>query len=477
MRFYALLLSCSVLLAACNPIPTEPVDPGTPENPPAVPEEETVYGAIVGRVTGYNECRLQDVEISYRDQKTVSSKTGAFQFSYVALPKSGEEVEMSFKAAGYHDRTIKLTKEDFGTALKANIVENMDFYGFEVNGTVLDALGEKGVGGLRIRLGDYTVETSDDGSYSFINGTDGCKIGPSDYRIILELEDRNVEYDVLEADFSATGTVTAPTFYSGYDVHDGVKVQKVGDMFNLLPSGTKRKSEAVQGLAIDGNEMFVFHNNGGYYCYDISRMRFLYSGDVDPDDRYGLHCNESFFGTSKYSGSSEHNLLYTAECSSDFNLYIYDITQYGSTLVGKLNPPAAMPTSAYTIDPENMCLYAHNNGWVCRYRFPDFSEHTDGVYTLSESEAYDWWWFEASDMMPQGSCFHDGKLYMPCGWANLQYPNYIFVFDVSDQSLWRFPMPFLPIEPEGIDYSDGWFYVAFNKSNLEVVYRFQFPEE
>ncbi|MCQ2143782.1 MAG: carboxypeptidase-like regulatory domain-containing protein [Bacteroidales bacterium] len=337
-----------------------------------------------------------------------------------------------------------------------------------VEGYVMDALGTSGVPGIEVRMGHRTAVTDATGRYCFEG-----RVPAMNRRLVLNLEDRTAEYAILKSDFADTSVVTVPDFYSGYDIRNGVKIQKVGDLYKYFPKPVT--VEAVQGLAIDGDEMFVFYNNGGYDCYNMKTSRYEYSGDIDPENQYRLHCNEAFFGLEKAFPDSEHNLVYISECSTYFNVYLYDISSKGSTLYGTLSMPYPIPTSSYSLDAENRYLYAHNDNWIRRYRFPELSEFKDGALTLEPEDFYGEVNFEPWLTIPQGACARGHKLYMPSGWPSNHC--YIYVYDFDKETVELVDIQDFGIEPEGIDEVGGWFYVAFNHWGRAVVYRFQFPED
>ena len=347
-----------------------------------------------------------------------------------------------------------------------------------ITGTVWDALGLKGAEGIKVSIGDSTATTDESGVYVIA----GYPIKSEDLTVKLFLEDRTAEYALLPEEMVADTTISVPAFYSGYEERDGAKIQKVGDMWSIIPEETFAKMKgAVQGLAFDGDYMFIFHDLGDYACFSLSGMRYLYGGDVDPENQYNLHCNEAFFSKDSLSSGSEHPLLYTSECRSLFNVYIYDITSEGSKLVGTLDPPDGMGMfqellygiSSYSYDAENGWLYGHNNGFIRRYRFPSFSEYTDGSYKMQASDFLGEMIFEPALTTPQGACAHDGKLIMPSGIYTVNQCC-IYIYDFETREVKIVDINDLGLEPEGIDYKDGWYYVAFNKSHKEVVYRFQF---
>ncbi|MCQ2143481.1 MAG: carboxypeptidase-like regulatory domain-containing protein [Bacteroidales bacterium] len=356
--------------------------------------------------------------------------------------------------------------------------EPEDEGGCTITGKVRNALGKSLVKGITVEIGEHSTVTDENGTYKI----EHYPIDSDDLTVKLHLEDRVAEYELLPGELTELGTVSLPDFFSGYDIRDGVKVQKVGELWQLIPNEIRvNEVGTIQGLAIDGDNIFFFHDKGGYSCFSLSRMRHLYSGDTDPEDTYGLHCNEAFFGPEKLTPESEHPLLFVSACIPPYNIYVYDISSKGSQLVGTLNPPEDVGEhiewmygiSAYSYDAENGWLYGHNTDFIRRYRFPSFSEFTEGSYTMKKDDFLGEMIFSPALTLPQGACARDGKLYMPSGvYSSARCCLYVYDFAKGDLKI--IDINDFCLEPEGIDYKDGWFYVAFNRSSKEVLYRFQF---
>jgi len=257
------------------------------------------------------------------------------------------------------------------------------------------------------------------------------------------------------------------------------------------------KGKGVQGMDIYGNYLLQGHNRGMLSIYRFDGKSIEPLGEFDMDSyHHDNHCNVLSFGPDFWNAKDSLPLLYVSQCSRKMIEKYKDVC-YVERVASDFKSSKKVQTICYddvngdfgyalqwVVDAPNRMLYGYGNTTYDkdvegnRHRIIKFAlpSPKKKMVVLRPEDALENYCIEdygySFATIGQGLYVRDGLLYMPTGFGTVEYPSYLYVWDLVNKKMVRSVKlrGLTTGEPEDISWYDG----SLIMSGLHGIFRLPF---
>ncbi|MBR6001803.1 MAG: hypothetical protein IK045_02975 [Bacteroidales bacterium] len=237
---------------------------------------------------------------------------------------------------------------------------------------------------------------------------------------------------------------------------------------------TEERRFSCQGLAIQGDTAVIIHDKGWCQIYDMAEKRTLSYYKLEGNDS---HCNNAVFGPARLTPESPFPLLYISEDNGGHACLVTEIGMDSSKIVQKIyydTDGSDYPGPVdWMVDRKNGFLYTYGGirwreRWVKRFPLPSPDEPE--VHLTADDVQWSMYYDEVG--IGQGGFVQDGRIYLSAGYPPYYCKLHVYDIRTKKQILCQ-DIRDLKYEPEGMDISEGWLYLALWHSKVGTeIYRF-----
>lgn len=235
--------------------------------------------------------------------------------------------------------------------------------------------------------------------------------------------------------------VDGTTLDYAYDVGGEVVFEKGEpspsyDNYEITPWFTYN-ANSLQSFAYSNGVIAQCREGDALHMIDIETHTLLYKVTMAFE-----HGNSAQFSKEYYDANDTFPLFYVRASG----IYVYRINGTSSELIRKYSFPTALIgtyAAGFGVDSVNRRIYtvSYTEGdyqtktGLCRFCAWDMDDYTineSGYYVMNRLYYHDSTWFDIHNAI-QGSCYHDGHLFVGNGYSTGS--QYVTIFDVSDGTI------------------------------------------